>query len=176
MYDDDRTGHSLEIFVVGSLYRACGADGRRSIQGRFNDRSSHAATPDSSGPALLMRFFGTDVLTGPTSINKQRIATMNLLYQRIGGRAGIFDLLRHFYADVRQDRVIGPIFTAQIDDWKHHLEIIASFWETLTGGPRSYARRCQRNTSPFTCERSISSGGCFFDRQTVELNCRSMSP
>ena len=27
---------------------------------------------------------------------------MNLLYQRIDGREGISDLLRHFYADVRQ--------------------------------------------------------------------------
>jgi hemoglobin len=65
---------------------------------------------------------------------------VNVLYQRIGGREGILNLLRHFYADVRQDPLIGPIFEAQIKDWKHHLEIIASFWETLTGGPRIYAR------------------------------------
>jgi truncated hemoglobin YjbI len=25
-------------------------------------------------------------------------------------------------------------------DWKHHLEVIGSFWETLLGGSRSYAR------------------------------------
>jgi hemoglobin len=24
-------------------------------------------------------------------------------------------------------------------DWKHHLEIITNFWETLIGGPSSYA-------------------------------------
>jgi hemoglobin len=65
---------------------------------------------------------------------------MNVLYQRIGGREGISKLLRHFYADVRQDPLIGPIFNAQIKDWKEHLEIIASFWETLIGGPRTYAR------------------------------------
>ena len=45
---------------------------------------------------------------------------MNLLYQRIGGHEGISKLLRHFYADVRQDPLIGPIFNAQIKDWKHH--------------------------------------------------------
>jgi hemoglobin len=65
---------------------------------------------------------------------------MNLLYQRIGGREGILNLLRHFYADVRQDPLIGPVFNAQIKDWKEHLDIIASFWETLIGGPRTYAR------------------------------------
>jgi hemoglobin len=65
---------------------------------------------------------------------------VNLLYQRIDGREGISNLLRHFYADVRQDPLIGPIFNAQIKDRKEHLEIIASFWETLLGGSRSYAR------------------------------------
>jgi hemoglobin len=65
---------------------------------------------------------------------------MNLLYQRIGGREGISNLLKHFYADVRQDPLIGPIFNAQIEDWKKHLEIIASFWETVIGGPRTYGR------------------------------------
>ena len=61
---------------------------------------------------------------------------MDLLYQRIGGSEGLSRLLRHFYADVRQDPLIGPIFNSQIKDWKHHLEFIASFWETIVGGPR----------------------------------------
>jgi hemoglobin len=65
---------------------------------------------------------------------------MNLLYQRIDEREGISNLLPHFYADVRQDPLIGPMFNAQIRDWKEHLETIASFWETLIGGPRTYAR------------------------------------
>ena len=68
MYNDDRTGDSLARFVVGSLHRVRGADDSRNIQGRFDDRSSHAATPDSSGPAVLMRFFGTDVPTDSVSI------------------------------------------------------------------------------------------------------------
>ena len=65
---------------------------------------------------------------------------MDPLYQRIGGSEGLSRLLRHFYADVRQDPLIGPIFNAQIKDSKHHLEIIASFWETIIGGPSSYSR------------------------------------
>ena len=65
---------------------------------------------------------------------------MDLLYQRIGGSEGLSRLLRHFYADVRQDPLIGPIFNAQIKDWKQHLEVIASFWETIIGGPSTYAR------------------------------------
>ena len=65
---------------------------------------------------------------------------MNLLHQCIGGHGGISKLLRHFYADVRQDPLIGSIFKTKIKDWKYHLEIITSFWETLIGGPSSYAR------------------------------------
>jgi hemoglobin len=65
---------------------------------------------------------------------------MDLLYQRIGGSEGLSRLLRHFYADVRQDPLIGPIFNAQIKDWKRHLEVIANFWETIIGGPSTYAR------------------------------------
>jgi hemoglobin len=63
---------------------------------------------------------------------------MTPLYQRIGGSEGISTLLRHFYADVRQDPLIGPIFAAQIMDWKRHLEIIGKFWETIIGGPQTY--------------------------------------
>jgi hemoglobin len=47
-------------------------------------------------------------------------------------------LLRRFYADVRQHNEIGPIFTANIDDWPAHMEKIADFWSGLTGGPALY--------------------------------------
>ena len=60
------------------------------------------------------------------------------LYDRIGGRAGLLELLRYFYADVRQHAEIGPIFNAQIQDWPAHLEKIADFWSGVTGGPARY--------------------------------------
>jgi hemoglobin len=61
------------------------------------------------------------------------------LYDRIGGREGLELLLRHFYADVRQHALIGPIFNKHIDDWPAHLAKIASFWARLTGGPSGYS-------------------------------------
>jgi len=61
------------------------------------------------------------------------------LYERLGGRAGLARLLHHFYADVRQHAVIGPVFNRQIQDWPAHLEKIGSFWARLTGGPSGYA-------------------------------------
>lgn len=61
------------------------------------------------------------------------------LYVRIGGRDGLAFLLRHFYSDVRQHALIGPIFNGEIQDWPAHLEKIGSFWARLTGGPSGYS-------------------------------------
>ncbi|MEZ5415478.1 MAG: group III truncated hemoglobin [Opitutaceae bacterium] len=61
------------------------------------------------------------------------------LFDRIGGRPALMGLLRHFYADVRQHQVIGPIFAAHIEDWPAHLEKIADFWSGVTGGPARYS-------------------------------------
>lgn len=66
-------------------------------------------------------------------------ATAPSLFDRLGGRETLRTLLRHFYADVRQHRLIGPIFGAQVHDWPAHLEKIADFWSGATGGPARYA-------------------------------------
>ena len=61
------------------------------------------------------------------------------LFDRIGGQESLTKLLQHFYADVRQHKLIGPIFNRQIEDWPSHLEVITSFWAKLTGGPSKYS-------------------------------------
>ncbi|MBV9272665.1 MAG: group III truncated hemoglobin [Verrucomicrobia bacterium] len=96
----------------------------------------------------------------------------DLLYQRIGGREGIFNLIKHFYADVRQDPLIGPVFNAQIKDWKAHLDIIASFWETLMGGPRTYARPMPLKHVPLQLQEA------HFERWLFlwQANCRAQLP
>jgi hemoglobin len=60
------------------------------------------------------------------------------LFDRLGGRPQLLQLLKYFYADVRQHREIGPIFTARITDWPAHLGKIADFWSGVTGGPADY--------------------------------------
>ena len=97
---------------------------------------------------------------------------MNLLYQRIGERDGISRLLRHFYADVRQDPLIGPIFDVQIKDWNRHLEIIASFWEAVIGGPRGYAGSMPMKHLPLRLREE------HFERWLFlwQANCRAQLP
>ena len=60
------------------------------------------------------------------------------LFERIGGRAALVKLLGHFYADVRQHQLLGPVFEAQIENWPEHIEKIADFWTQVMGGPAGY--------------------------------------
>ena len=45
-------------------------------------------------------------------------------------------LVDRFYAKVRQDELIGPLFNAAIGDWPEHLEKLGAFWSSvmLTSG------------------------------------------
>jgi len=45
-------------------------------------------------------------------------------------------LVHRFYAKVRQDEVLGPVFNAAIHDWDEHLEKLSAFWSSvmLTSG------------------------------------------
>ena len=43
----------------------------------------------------------------------------------------ISTLVDTFYAKVRQDPEIGPIFNAAIDDWPAHLALLKNFWSTV---------------------------------------------
>jgi hemoglobin len=50
--------------------------------------------------------------------------------------AALARLVEIFYAKVRQDPLIGPIFNAAVHDWDAHLEKLAGFWSSvmLTSG------------------------------------------
>lgn len=76
------------------------------------------------------------------------MGTPSSLFERIGGRAGLVNLLRQFYADVRQHQVIGPIFEHQIENWPEHIETIADFWSQVTGGPAGYSGRVPERHFP----------------------------
>jgi hemoglobin len=50
--------------------------------------------------------------------------------------SGIAALVDRFYARVRRDPTIGPLFNAAIDDWDAHLATLRDFWSSvmLTSG------------------------------------------
>lgn len=43
----------------------------------------------------------------------------------------IAHLVPAFYARVRQDLLLGPIFDGAIDDWPHHLVKLQDFWSSV---------------------------------------------
>lgn len=40
-------------------------------------------------------------------------------------------LVDQFYAAVRQDEILGPVFMARIHDWDDHLEKLRAFWSSV---------------------------------------------
>jgi len=47
-------------------------------------------------------------------------------------------LVHTFYAKIRKDEVLGPIFNGIIEDWDHHLEHLTSFWSSQLFLERTY--------------------------------------
>jgi hemoglobin len=45
--------------------------------------------------------------------------------------AAIERLVRTFYERAREDDLIGPIFTANVADWDHHIARITDFWSSV---------------------------------------------
>lgn len=50
-------------------------------------------------------------------------------------------LVAAFYAKVRADAELGPIFNGAIDDWPAHLEKLAAFWSSVMLGSGRYKGR-----------------------------------
>ena len=40
-------------------------------------------------------------------------------------------LVDRFYAKVREDEVLGPVFNSAIADWPEHLEKLTAFWSSV---------------------------------------------
>jgi hemoglobin len=78
------------------------------------------------------------------------------------------DLVDRFYARVRQDPEIGPVFNAAIKDWDVHLEKLAAFWSSvmLTSGRykgNPFAAHVKHPLTPAMFERWLALWG-----QTVD--------
>ena len=66
----------------------------------------------------------------------------------IENRADISFLVHSFYAKVRTDEMLGPIFNSHIPDekWPEHLEKLTDFWETnLFGIPKFKGNPTQKH-------------------------------
>lgn len=68
----------------------------------------------------------------PLPIRSVRPAvTADLMAQTGLDDAMLTELVHGFYAKVRADSVLGPIFAERIDDWEPHLERMVAFWSSV---------------------------------------------
>ncbi len=51
----------------------------------------------------------------------------------------IADLVHKFYARVRRDDLIGPVFNTHVDDWDHHLDRLVDFWSSILRSTGRYS-------------------------------------
>ncbi len=48
-------------------------------------------------------------------------------------------LVHAFYARVRADPRLGPVFEAHVDDWPAHLATLVDFWSAMLRGTRRFS-------------------------------------
>lgn len=68
----------------------------------------------------------------PVSVSVRREQLTAEIVARTGIDEAMIDrLVRAFYAKVRLDPLLGPIFEARIRDWEPHLQRMCAFWSSV---------------------------------------------
>lgn len=62
----------------------------------------------------------------------------NTTFADPANREDIALLVDRFYAKVREDDVIGPVFNRVVADWPEHLDKLTNFWSTVMTGAGLY--------------------------------------
>ncbi|MHA3771030.1 group III truncated hemoglobin [Verrucomicrobiota bacterium sgz303538] len=60
------------------------------------------------------------------------------LYERLG-MEGITRLVKWFYAKVRYEPLLEPVFNEHVHLWSEHIATITQFWVKMTGGPSTWS-------------------------------------
>jgi hemoglobin len=53
----------------------------------------------------------------------------------------IREIVERFYADVRKDPLLAPVFEARVADWAAHNQLMCDFWSSLMNGTGRYHGR-----------------------------------
>ena len=64
--------------------------------------------------------------------SERRAAVVEEIVVRTGIDEAMIDrLVRAFYARIREDPMLGPVFEARIVDWETHLQRMCAFWSSV---------------------------------------------
>jgi hemoglobin len=113
-------------------------------------------------------------MTIPVTSALQRRAEITAAIQAETGidEAMIERLVRGFYARVRQDPLIGPVFDARIRDWEPHLQRMCAFWSSVALMSGRY------HGQPMPKHLPLPVDGRHFDRwlELFEATARDLCP
>jgi hemoglobin len=70
-------------------------------------------------------------MSGPDTAERRSAFAASVTRDTGIDEAMIARLIHGFYADVRADEFLSPIFAALIDDWTPHLERMCAFWSSV---------------------------------------------
>lgn len=94
----------------------------------------------------------------PEELAERRDAAVAAAKERTGiDEAMIARVVARFYARVREDAVLGPIFGARVEDWEKHEAKIATFWSSVMLGTGTYHGR------PMPAHAPLPASGAHFD-------------
>ena len=92
------------------------------------------------------------------------------LCERRGGREGISRWVKWFYARVRFDEELEPIFRAHVPVWSTHLTVLIEFWVRMTGGTSNYSGSLAGSHRPLELEpRHFAAWLRWWDRTCDEV-------
>lgn len=85
-------------------------------------------------------------------------------------------LVHAFYARVREDGRLGPVFEANVDDWPQHLAHLVDFWSAMLRGTRRFsgAPVQRHNALPGLDAAMFDRWLMLFRRTTAELGHPAM--
>ena len=90
---------------------------------------------------------------------ERRAAIVAATQARTGVDEAMIQTLVHtFYGRIREDQLLGPIFSARISDWPPHLERMCAFWSSVMLMSGKYHGR------PMPAHVRLPIGGEHFDR------------
>ena len=80
----------------------------------------------------------------------------------------VIRLVRDFYARVRQDDCLGPVFDARIHDWDAHQAQLVDFWSAMLRGTRRFnGNPMSRHMAMPELERALFDRWLLLFRQTT---------
>jgi hemoglobin len=104
---------------------------------------------------------------------ERRAAATKAIQDETGiDEAMIEQLVHGFYARVRQDELIGPIFNERVEDWDKHLAQMCRFWSSVALMTGAY------HGQPMQKHLPLPADGRHFDRwlELFEKTARDLCP